>query len=32
MEHQFHSAADSGGMAQFYRRSAAVSGGMDGIS
>ena len=32
MEHQFHSAADSGGMAKIYRHSAAVSAGMDGIS
>ena len=32
MEHQFHSAADTGGMAYVYRPSAAVSAGMDGIS
>ena len=32
MEHQFHSAADSGGMAKIYRHSAAVSAGMGGIS
>ena len=32
MEHQFHSAADSSGMAKIYRHSAAVSAGMDGIS
>ena len=31
MEHQFHCAADTGGMAYVYRTSAAVGGGMDGI-
>ena len=30
-EHQFHCAADTGGMAYVYRASAAVGGGMDGI-
>ena len=30
-EHQFHCAADTGGMAYVYRPSAAVGGGMDGI-
>ena len=32
MENQFHSAADSGGMATIYRHSAAVSVRMNGIS
>ena len=31
MEHQFHCAAYTGGMAYVYRPSAAVGGGMDGI-
>ena len=31
MEHQFHRAADTGGMAYVYRPGAAVGGGMDGI-
>ena len=32
MGHQFHNAADNGGMAKIYRHSAAVSVGMNGIS
>ena len=31
MEHQFHCAADTGGMAYVYRPSAAVGGGIGGI-